>query len=879
VATGFGSIFRIVLQTFRPPEPTAHIRPMPPTGNNAQSDLDRYHAKRSAGATPEPSGRLAAPGGRRFVVQKHAATRTHFDLRLEHDGVLKSWAVPKGPSYDTGEKRLAVHVEDHPVEYAEFEGIIPKGNYGAGPVIVWDIGHYLPLEPIDEGFEKGKLLFELRGHKLRGRWTLVKIKKGDNEWLLIKERDGLARPGEEDDFVESSVFSGLTVEELGEGVDPAEPALELLEELAEESDAKRRPKAKRLSIDDVDLMLAERREKPFSDPGWVFELKYDGYRLLCARDGDEVRLLTRNRNDATATFPEIAQAVGRLPFDHVILDGEVVVHDENGLPSFQRLQQRGRLSNPHQIATRAIELPAILYTFDLLALEGRDLRRLPLVDRKRVLREVLPEVGTLRYADHVPEVGEEFYAQVERMQLEGIVAKKADGPYRSGRSADWRKIRADRTEDLVVVGFTEPKGSRGGIGALHLAAYVGDELRYAGRAGSGFTDRQLAEVREELDALRVDEPPCTRAPKGKDHAWVEPELVAEVRFREWTEDDLLRHPVFLRFRDDKPPRECIHPAAQAGAGDDDAREEVIAEVEPARASEPEVTFSNLDKVFWPEEGYTKGDLVEYYRAVADWMVPYMAERPIVLTRYPDGIDGKNFFQKDAPDWAPDWIRTETVWSEDGGRDLRYFIGGDEPTLLFLANSAAIVLHLWASRLPDLERPDWCILDLDPKEAPFSDVVEVAKAARAVCDDLDLPAYVKTSGSSGLHVLVPLGKQLTHDQSKVLAELIARVIVGEVADIATIVRNPKKREGKVYVDFLQNGWGKLLVAPFSARPVPAATVSAPLRWKEVNGSLKLSKFTIKSVPRRMRALKEDPMVDVLSAKPDLAGALARLQERL
>ncbi|HVS09163.1 MAG TPA: DNA polymerase ligase N-terminal domain-containing protein, partial [Planctomycetota bacterium] len=436
---------------------------MVPKQKGAPAGLGAYHEKRSAGATPEPAGRLGQPGGRHFVVQKHAATRTHFDLRLEHDGVLKSWAVPKGPSYDTGEKRLAVHVEDHPVEYAEFEGIIPKGNYGAGAVIVWDIGHYIPLEPINEGFEKGKLLFELRGHKLRGRWTLVKIKKAEKEWLLIKERDGLARPGEPDDFVESSVFSGLTVEELGEGVDPREPALARLEELKGEGAAVRRA---RLSIDDAGLMLAERREKPFSDPGWVFELKYDGYRLLAGKHADDVRLLTRNRNDATATFPEVAAALRRLPFEHAILDGEVVVHDENGLPSFQRLQQRGRLSNPHQIATRAIELPAILYTFDLLALEGRDLRRLPLVDRKAVLKEVLPGIGTLRYADHIPERGEDFYARIEHMQLEGMVAKQADAPYRSGRSSDWRKIRADRTDDLVVVGFTEPKGSRGGIGAL-----------------------------------------------------------------------------------------------------------------------------------------------------------------------------------------------------------------------------------------------------------------------------------------------------------------------------------------------------------------------------------------------------------------------------
>ncbi|MEN8375028.1 MAG: DNA ligase D [Gemmatimonadota bacterium] len=840
---------------------------------NAPGGLDAYHAKRSAGATSEPAGSVATPGGRRFVVQKHAATSTHFDLRLEHDGVLKSWAVPKGPSYDTAQKRLAVHVEDHPVEYVEFEGVIPEGNYGAGAVIVWDIGHYLPLEPIDEGFEKGKLLFELRGHKLRGRWTLVKMKKTEKEWLLIKERDALARPGEPDDFVRTSVFSGLTVEELGEGVDPAGPALRLLKRWEKKDEGVVR--RSRLRIDDAKFMLATKHEEAFSDPGWLFELKYDGYRLMCGKDGEEVRLLTRNGNDATATFPEVARALRRLPFEHVVLDGEVVVHDENGLPSFQRLQQRGRLSKPREIMRRAIELPAILYTFDVLALEGRDVRRVPLVDRKKLLREVLPELGTLRLSDHVAGRGERFYAQVDRMQLEGMVAKRADSPYRGGRSSDWRKIRADRTEDLVVVGFTEPKGSRGGLGALHLGAYVGEELRYAGRAGSGFTAKQLEETRAELEELRVAKPSCTRAPKGKEHVWVRPELVAEVRYREWTEDDLLRHPVFLRFRDDKPPEECVHPTADRSA---DSEEIALVEHKESNPG-PEVALTNLDKIFWPEEGYTKGDLIEYYRAVADWMLPYMAERPIVLTRYPDGIDGKFFFQKDAPSWAPEWIRTETVWSEDSERELHYFIGGDLPTLLFLANSAAIVMHLWASRLPDLEHPDWCILDLDPKEAPFTDVVKVAKVAKQVCDDLELPTYVKTSGSSGLHLLIPLGRQLTHDQSKVLAELIARVVVGEAEDIATVVRNPKKREGKVYVDFLQNGWGKLLVSPYSVRPVPGAQVSAPLRWKEVTASLTLDKFTIKSVPRRVRALKEDPMLNVLSEKPDLTGALTRLQEKL
>ncbi|NIM51621.1 MAG: DNA ligase D [Gemmatimonadales bacterium] len=828
--------------------------------------LSAYRAKRAVERSPEPAGTIAERPGRLFVVHKHAARQLHFDLRLEMGGVLESWAVPKGPSRNPKDKRLAVKVEDHPIEYGDFEGVIPEGNYGAGAVILWDRGVWVPAGDVEEGLEKGKLLFELRGYKLRGAWTLVKIKKSEKDWLLIKERDGLVSTNG-DEFPQDSILSGLTVEQLKEGKDPGK---DLRAELK-----KAKARRRRVDLASVDLMLAESRERPFSRPGWVFEIKYDGYRILAGLGDAEAQLLTRNGNDATATFPEIARAVSALPFGNLVLDGEVVVHDESGLPSFQRLQKRGRLTRAVEVRRAAAEHPATLYVFDLLGFEGHDLRAMPLSKRKTLLRRVLPTVGPLRYSDHIEERGEEFFEHVGKLGLEGMIGKKADAPYRGGRSPQWLKVRADKTADLVVVGFTTPKGSRGGFGALHLGGYEQGELVYAGRVGSGFTSKQLDEIRSALDGIRLDGAPCTRAPAGKSHLWVQPELVCEVRYREWTEDGLLRHPVFLRFRDDKPAQECVLP----GGG---RREEVLPDLSlgpPPSSLLPDLQLTNLDKVFWPEERYTKGDLIEYYRGIAPWMLPYLQDRPLVMTRYPDGIDGKSFFQKDAPGFAPDWVRRERMWTEDSERELSYFIADDEASLLYIINLGSIPLHVWASRISSLERPDWCILDLDPKDAPFAHVVTIARALHQLCEGLELPNFVKTSGASGLHVLVPLARQCTYEQSRVLGELLARVVVAELPEIATIARVPAQREGRVYVDYLQNGHGKLLVAPFCVRPIPGAPVSMPLRWREVNSKLLPGRYTICNAGARMKRLGEDPLRPVLEHKPDLESVLGRLQERL
>ncbi|HZY04366.1 MAG TPA: DNA ligase D, partial [Anaeromyxobacteraceae bacterium] len=703
-------------------------------GRSHQTDpLERYRSKRRASTTPEPFGVAPAaaapsPGETgRFVVQKHAARRLHYDFRLEHGGVLLSWAVPKGPSADPGEKRLAVHVEDHPIEYADFEGVIPEGNYGAGAVIVWDQGRVRFLSDPDQGLAKGKLLFELQGYKLRGEWTLVKTRQDPKSWLLMKHRDAFADPGGRRPPGEESVLSGRSLEDLKEGRSPAAD----LEAEAARLGAPRSP----VDLRGAGLMLAESRQEPFSGEGWLFELKYDGFRLLASRDGSAAALRYRSGADATALYPEVVKALRALPCQRALLDGEVVVLDPSGKPSFQGLQKRAMLSRQAEVERAALERPATLFAFDLLALGQHDLRPLPLRERKAILKSLLPRAGPLRYADHVEARGEDLFREARDRGLEGVVAKKADAPYRAGRSAAWLKVRVQRADDFAVVGFTKPAGSRAGFGALHLAFHDGTGFVYAGSVGSGFSAGQLDAIRARLEPRRRRAPPFRGAvPPGRENAWVEPELVAEVRYLEWTEEGLLRHPVFERLREDKRPEECSRP----GASDEPPP------VAPDPGPERKAALTNLDKVFWPAEGYTKGNLLEYYRTIAPWLLPYLRDRPLVLTRFPDGIAGKSFFQKDAPEWTPAWIRTARVWSEETSRDIDHFLVDDVESLLHVVNLGTIPIHVWSSRLPDLARPDWAIIDLDPKGAPFAHVVRIARALRDLCQSIGLPSFVKTT---------------------------------------------------------------------------------------------------------------------------------------
>ncbi len=779
-----------------------------------------------------------------------------------------------------GVKRFAVQVEDHPIEYADFEGIIAEGNDGAGSVIVWDRGRWKALGDPDVGYRTGNLKFELRGHKLRGEFVLVRTsgrggpksrELGGGEqshWLLIKKADAFAIPSDPNKtfapLSEASILSGMKVEELAHGRLRTAATKELLASYGATNS--------RVDAKKVRVALCQVCEKPFTDPNWLFEIKYDGYRLIAAKRDGVPFLRYRGGSEVTGSFPEIAAALRALPVDDVVIDGELVCFDDRGRSEFARLQKRAMLTRRPDVERARNENPATLVAFDLLSFEGLDTRLLPLSIRKEILAQLVPTMGVVRFADHINEVGEAFYEKVFELGLEGMVAKRCDGVYPAGRHSSWLKLRFARTDDFAVVGHrASKKASRTGFGALHLAIYEDGRWVYAGRVGSGFDQRELETIRQKLDRL-----PQTNygfeADTSRD-TWVEPELVAVVRYKEWPASRAhIREPSFLHLRTDKKPTECIRPIIHGDAPDSP----------PPRLGDSTpgpVVVTNRDKIYWPQSGITKGDLVDYYQAVSAWLLPYLSGRPVVLTRYPDGIHGKSFFQKDAPTWAPDWLETKSIWSEHSQREIHYFLPDSVEGLTYLANMGAVVLHIWSSRADDLAHPDWSIIDLDPKGAPFSDVVILAKAIGALLDDMGLPATLKTSGSTGLHILIPLGRQCTHRQSRSLAELISQVMVRDYPEIATLCRALRARDGKVYLDTSPNRRGQLLVAPFSVRALPGAPVSMPLAWSELGTIASNKQFTIHSAIARMGQLKVDPMAKVLTLRPNLLAALQKLSERL
>jgi bifunctional non-homologous end joining protein LigD len=827
----------------------------------------------------------AAEAARGFVVQQHAARRLHWDFRLEIEGVLVSWAVPRGPAVDPKEKRLAVQTEDHPLEYGSFEGIIPAGNYGAGAVIVWDCGTYQCVDGVApaEGLAKGKLDLRLNGHKLRGRWALVRTKRGEGkEWLLFKKADEFPTSPEPVIAQPASVFSGLTVEELGDGHTKTAELVEMAQVAGAKRGTVKAP---------FDPMKAQTADKAFSRDGWLFELKYDGVRALIARAGNgEIKIFFRSRRDGTPTFPDVAEAAKHLPCDSFVIDGEIIAVDGRGTGSFETLQQRLGQTNPSAVARAVLAVPVVFYGFDLPSVAGYDLRSLPLRVRKALLRHLLPPTGVLRFSDHIEGRGAELFEEVRERHLEGIVAKRADSTYQTGhRSRDWLKIKAPRTADLAIVGWMSGKGSRADLGSLMLAWVAEDgNLVYAGNAGSGLdaatVDRLLPILRQGQRDTPAFEAAPDLVPRGAN--FTKPQLVAEVRYTEVTSAGLLRHPVFLRQRPDKELADCdtLQGARGWGLGDRGGQGNSDSEVaSEAKRIDPnpqpltpnpltQVRFTNLDKVFWPEDGYTKGDLLRYYEEVWPWIEPYLRNRPVVLTRYPDGIHGKSFFQKNAPEFVPDWVPTCRI------EDTEYFVCDDLQALLYVINLGCIPLHAWSARRNSIEHPDWTILDLDPKGAPFSDVLRVAKHVHQILAPLDAPHFIKTSGQDGLHILIPLNASLTHEDAKTFAEVLARVVASELPDIATVARPLGDRGGKVYVDFLQNGFGKTIAGPLSARPRAGAPVSTPLDWTEVNGRLDPSRFSIRSVPKRL-AKRGDPMREVLGSSIDVREVLAALTERM
>jgi bifunctional non-homologous end joining protein LigD len=801
--------------------------------------LHAYHKKRSFSRTPEPKGVVHKTGkALRFVVQKHAATRLHYDFRLEMDGVLKSWAVPKGPSLNPADKHLAVIVEDHPYDYRTFEGVIPEGNYGAGNVIIWDEGTYEALGPIPDSMTEeeyllkqlsaGSIKIVMHGSKLKGEFALVKFKRaGDKNWLLIKHDDQYASTR---DILKQdrSVVSGKTVQNIGSDD-------EGLQQAQKDGKKSRFPH-------DISPMLAVAAEHPFSDPDWIYEIKWDGYRALTEIHNNTVTIYSRNKQDYTRRYPVIADALSGIEHS-IVLDGELVVLDKAGRSQFQLLQdyhdrKAGKL---------------VYYIFDILYLDGYDLRALPLIERKTILEKTITENDAIKLSSYIEEHGEKLFKKVQQKGLEGIIAKRKSSTYQSRRRSDWKKIKQVHMQEAVICGFTEPNGSRKGFGSLVLGVYENNELRYVGHAGGGLNQEQLQKLRAQLNRLITVSSPFTHPPQTNTPAtWVLPHLVCQVSFTEWTQDGLLRHPVYIGLRDDKDPRDVQRE-------DPRARPQPITQVQrttarkskvsQARSNRRHAELTNLNKIFWPEEGYTKGDLIQYYESIADYILPYLKDRPISLNRFPNGIHGENFFQKDLVH-RPDWVQTVPLYSESDNRNLNWLICNNVETLLYIANLGSIEINPWNSRYTNPNHPDYLIIDLDPEGIPFSEVIRVALSVKELLDGASIDAFLKTSGKTGLHILIPLRARYTYTQTKQFAEIIARTVFTRLPETTSVVRNPKKREHKIYIDFLQNREGQTIAAPYCVRPVAKALVSTPLEWNELTPSLNPADFTIKTIHTRL-----------------------------
>jgi bifunctional non-homologous end joining protein LigD len=837
--------------------------------------LQTYRRKRHFQDTPEPSGKTKRSGGAlRFVVQKHDASRLHYDFRLELDGVLKSWAVPKGPSLNPADKRLAVMVEDHPVDYRTFEGVIPAGNYGAGTVIVWDQGTYEPVGATNraeserllrEALAKGHVKIVLYGKKLQGEFALVRMHRGpEKNWLMFKKNDASA--SEEDVTADDrSVLSNRTLPTLARGSRSLK---------ARGTKSVRGKKSG--SAQGVRPMLATLVDEPFDRPGWIFEPKWDGYRAIAEVTKKGVLLYSRNHNSFQERFEPVVRSLAKLGHE-VILDGEVVAVDEAGKSQFQLLQQyqktgKGRL---------------VYYVFDILNLDGEDLRQQPLVRRKEILAKVLGNLPHIRLGEHVETKGVAFFRAAAEQNLEGIIAKNGDSPYREGvRGNDWLKIKTHMRQEAVIGGYTAPRGSRTDFGALVLGVYDGDRLVYIGHTGGGFDSQARKEMVAKLEPLVMLECPFEDKPKTNAPAkWVEPRLVCEVSFQEWTADGYMRQPIFVGLREDKPVtdvhRENPKPAEVAVVAKKTEtktkRKTSVTSGSGAKTNGHTPALTNLQKVYWPDEAYTKGDLIDYYRDVSPILLPHLHDRPMSLHRHPSGIGGSSFFQKDVgKSPPPPWVETIAIPSKGEGADVTYLVCQDEPTLLYVANLGCIELNPWNSRVDSLDRPDYLILDLDPENVPFETVVETAWAVRKVLDEVEAACYCKTSGKRGLHICVPLNAAYTYDQARQFTEIVAHLVNAQFPDTTSIVRSPRLRQHRVYLDYLQNRAGKTLASPYSVRPAPGAPVSTPLRWAEVKPDLDVTAFTMRTMRKRLNRVGDlwEPM---LEPGIDLTESMERLSE--
>ncbi len=876
--------------------------------------LVKYAQKRDFKKTAEPkAGRSKDKDHLMFVIQKHDASRLHYDFRLEMDGVLKSWAVPKGPSTDPKTKRLAMMVEDHPFDYRNFEGIIPQGQYGGGTVIVWDEGTYEPIEEIKgkqaqekhllEQLKSGSLKIKLHGEKLEGEYALVKTHgMGENGWLLIKHNDQFAST---DDITkeDQSVLSGKTIETMEKSSEKvwrhgheedlkespqsgkkkalAKPVEQMVgEELAEgqmdtainvTSILKSAPKDN--IPKNIQPMKATLVDEPFDDPNWVYEVKWDGYRAIATINKGEVELISRNNKTFNDKFYSIHKLLQKWKIN-AVLDGEILVLNDKGVSDF------GALQNWRSEADGEL----IFYVFDILWYDGKNLMGLPLIQRQAILKNVLPTNDDhIRQSKVFNTGGIDFFNAAQRIGLEGIIAKKADSTYISDlRSKEWLKIKIHQRQEVIIAGFTKNAGTSKSFSALILAVYDGSELRYVGKVGTGFNDKVQKEMMEQFKPLIINKSPFDVEPDvdkpsrfrpkrmGAKPTWLKPELVCEVAYAEVTSDGVFRQASFKGMRIDKKAKDIVLETPKE-TNETVKEVEMESKVETRKThvdvvSPPknkgrktllnptdetqvrkicghDIKFTHLSKVYWPEDNVTKRDMFNYYYQVADYILPYLKDRPMSLNRFPNGIHGSSFYQKDVTGKAPDWITKTFPYTTSDGEHKEYLVGYDESYLLWMASLGCIEMNPWFSRVKSPDNPDYCVIDLDPDKNTFDQVIAAALEVKKVLDAIGVPSYPKTSGSTGMHIYIPLDAKYTYEQSQMFAKIVVQLVHKQIPDYTSLERMVANRKGKMYLDFLQNRPGATIAGPYSLRPKVGATVSMPLDWDEVKPGLTMKDFTI------------------------------------
>ena len=912
--------------------------------------LTTYRKKRNFTESPEPTGGKADSGKLRFVIQKHDASHLHYDFRLEMEGVLKSWAIPKGPSTDPSVKRLAMMVEDHPYDYRNFEGIIPSG-YGAGTVIVWDEGFYEPADAkgkdkkaltreLMAGLRKGKLHIILKGKKLKGEFGLIKaFGRAENSWLLFKVKDEYVST---DDItlkdksviskktlaqvektsknfygskrVKESTISSKKEKSLNKRSDvkaasaknakekeivkkaavkktPAKKAA-VKKNVAKKSAAKKTSAAtpekkvpeaeavlnhapKRAFPAKLRPMLATLVDKPFDEDGWIYEVKWDGYRALAFSHNGKAELKSRNDKSFDEKFYPVKEAVEAWGIDAVV-DGEIVVIKEDGISSF------GALQNWRSEADGDL----YYYVFDLPWYAGKDLSGLPLTDRKAILKSIIPEGGIIKFSEGFSESGTRFFDAAKKTGLEGIIAKKADSLYHSGdRSSEWLKIKANQRQEVVIGGFTKNDDSGKLFSALLVGFFEKGELMYSGKIGTGFNTQDQRDMMKQFKPLIIKKPPFSELPDinkpsrfrpNPPHAtatWLKPELVCEVSYTEMTSDGVMRHPAFEGMCLDKKANDVMKEVAKptkktVKQAEEKTPEALVAavtkrdrktllnptdETQVRKINGHELKFTNLSKLYWPKEKISKRDMINYYYQVAPYILPYLKDRPQSMLRHPDGIGKFSFFYKNIKGKAPDWVETFDYHRESDGEDKEYLVAKDDASLLYMASLGCIEMNPWHSRVQKEDFPDWCILDLDPgSKSNFNHVIETALVCKEILEGLGADCYVKTSGSTGMHVYIPLGAKYSYDQSKEFARVVARLVQEQLPDMTSVERSVKDRKGKLYIDFLQNRPQATVSAPYSLRPKAGATVSMPLHWEEVKKGLKMSDFNIHNALDRIKS---------------------------